>query len=170
MVPSAMAFADPSGWAPLWPVALLTIAILTDRYDGRVARALGSASPGGQVFDHATDALFLVASLGGCVVSGTAPLLLPILIVVAFTQYVVDSFVLFHEKQLHMSQLGRWNGIFYFVPLVGIALARLPVPSGVESFLLAVSLGVCWLLVLSTIASIIDRGIAVARGPSSTRR
>jgi len=163
VVPTALAFADWAPGGPLLPAAFVAIAIATDYYDGIVARALGTASPAGQLFDHSTDFLFVTGGLSGAATAGAVPLVLPILIVVAFTQYVLDSHFLYRLKRLRMSRLGRWNGILYFVPLVVIALARLPVPSGASGALGALALGVSWLLVASTMASIIDRAVAPLR-------
>lgn len=160
VVPSAFAFA---GWAleaALWPTAFVALAIATDYYDGIVARARGTASAAGQVFDHSTDFLFVTGGLSGASTAGAVPVILPILIVAAFSQYVLDSYFLYRQKKLRMSVLGRWNGILYFVPLVVIALARLPVPSSVAGALGALALAVSWLLVVSTVASIIDRTVA----------
>ena len=51
-----------------------------------------------------------------------------------------------------MSKLGRWNGIAYFVPLVGDVLARAVLGA------LAVAVEwICWLLVATTLLSIADR-------------
>jgi CDP-diacylglycerol--glycerol-3-phosphate 3-phosphatidyltransferase len=161
VAPAALAFA---GWAPravMLPAVFLVVAIATDYYDGVVARTRGTVSAAGQLFDHATDFLFVTACLAGAATSGLVTVVLPPLIVIAFTQYVVDSYLLHRARRLRMSRLGRWNGILYFVPLVMVALARLPVPSEVGGALLVVAGGVGWLLVLSTAASIVDRAMAV---------
>lgn len=161
VAPAALAFA---GWAPravLLPAVFLVVAIATDYYDGVVARACDTASAAGQLFDHATDFLFVTACLAGAATSGLVTVVLPTLIVVAFTQYVCDSYLLHRERRLRMSRLGRWNGVLYFVPLVIVALARLPVPPGAESALLVLVRWVAWVLVLSTAASIVDRAVAV---------
>jgi phosphatidylglycerophosphate synthase len=160
VVPAALSFA---GWAlagPFVPAILVALAIGTDYYDGVVARALGTASAAGRLFDHSTDFLFVTAGLAGASEAGVVSVALPILIVIAFAQYVLDSYFLHRQKQLRMSRLGRWNGILYFAPLVIIALARLPVPSGVEASLLGLASVVGWLLVLTTAVSIVDRAVA----------
>ena len=59
--------------------------------------------------------------------------ILPALIPFAFGQYVVDSYVWHRQRQLRASFLGRWNGIFYFVPIVLVAAAQLPSPAGFAS-------------------------------------
>jgi phosphatidylglycerophosphate synthase len=157
VLPIAAAFARPELVAPSLVALLLCVAIATDYLDGRVARLTGSASAKGQLFDHGTDCLFVTGGLTGAALSGSVTPVLPALIPVAFGQYVVDSYVLERQRQLRASRLGRWNGILYFVPLVLIAAARLPVSAGFAS-LLRLAAGVLgYLLVASTAASMIDR-------------
>ena len=77
----------------------------------------------------------------------------------AFGQYVVDSYVWSRRRQLRASLLGRWNGILYFVPLVLIAVARLFAPSSpLAAFLLKTARVLGYVLSISTVASMIDRG------------
>jgi phosphatidylglycerophosphate synthase len=163
VVPVAFAFANPDFVSPLVLVAMVFVAIASDYFDGKVARLTNTASPRGQVFDHATDFLFVTCGLGGVAAAGLVTPLLPILIVIAFSQYVLDSHFFYHEKQLHMSFLGRWNGVFYFVPLCLIAASRLTLLENFFSFieLLVVILG--WILACSTVLSIADRAIAPLR-------
>jgi phosphatidylglycerophosphate synthase len=161
VVPSALAFAGWVEWGAYWPAAFVTVAIATDYYDGIVARARGTASSAGQLFDHATDFLFVTGGLSGAVEAGAVPIVLPILIVIAFGQYAGDSYFLHRQKKLRMSRLGRWNGILYFVPLVVLALSRLPLPAGMAGSLTGLATVVSWLLVLTTVASIVDRAVAV---------
>lgn len=160
VLPVAWSMARPELLPALLTLLLLVLAIITDYYDGIVARASGTASARGMLFDHGTDFVFVTSGLAGAAWAGLVHWLLPIAIVVAFTQYVVDSYFLYRAKQLRMSFLGRWNGILYFVPLIGVALTRL-LPSGpVQSALIQL---VYWLglaLILSTLASIFDRAIA----------
>jgi phosphatidylglycerophosphate synthase len=161
--PSALAFADRLPGGPLWPVVFVALAIVTDHLDGMAARSRGTTSPAGQVFDHTTDFLFVTGSLVGAAAAGVVPWALPVLVVVAFAQYVTDSFVLDRRKELRMSRLGRWNGILYFAPLVGIALFRLPVLSGLDATLRSLVVATSWVLAASTVASIVDRLLAPRR-------
>ena len=62
-----------------------------------------------------------------------------------------------------MSSLGRWNGIFYFVPLVLIAASRLDAVAAVAEVLATLVMSLTYLLILSTVASTIDRAIAPRR-------
>lgn len=163
-VPAGLAFARSEFISPLSLVALMTVAIATDFLDGIVARRGGTASPRGQLFDHATDFLFVTSGLVGAAIAAQVPAALPILIVVAFSQYVLDSYFLHREKQLRMTLLGRWNGIFYFAPLVLIAASRLGFMAGAAEIFPTLIILLSFLLVFSTVASIIDRAIAPLRG------
>ena len=95
--------------------------------------------------------------LTGAAIAGSVTPILPLLIPFAFGQYVIDSSVWSRQRQLRASFLGRWNGILYFVPLVLIAVSRLPVPAGATSFLLLTARALGYLLVASTLVSVIDR-------------
>ncbi len=160
LVPVAWALAQPSLLPPALVLALIIIAILSDYFDGKVARALGTASPRGMLFDHGTDFLFVTSCLAAMAWTGLLPAILPLLIVIAFSQYVLDSYFLFRQKQLRMSMLGRWNGVFYFVPTVLIASGRLFPDTGFEELLQISARTLCFLLIGTTLASIVDRGIA----------
>jgi len=139
----------------------LIIAIASDILDGKVARTFGTASARGQIFDHTTDFIFVTAGLAGAAGANLVPEILPILISLAFSQYVLDSYFLYRQKSLRMSSLGRWNGVFYFGPLLLIASARLLEKNqwAAEAALTVLSL-LAWALVISTVISILDRAIA----------
>src|SRR5262245_42800443 len=154
--------AEPGAGAGWICGALLVLAGATGLADGPVARARGTASAAGRAFDHATDCLFVTAGLVAAALRGALPLLLPALVQVAFAQYVLDSYVLRRERVLRMSALGRLNGILYFVPLALDALARL----GVDAFGMLAT-GVAWLLVATTLASIVDRFLALRASASA---
>ena len=159
ILPVAGAIANPAlmpGWLLL---LLLLVAIATDYFDGIVARTRGSVSSAGQLFDHGTDFLFVTSGLAAAAFAGLINPWLPGLIVVAFSQYVLDSHYLYREKQLHMNFLGRWNGILYFAPLLLIALGRLW-GATLPGWLAAGTALLAWLLLISTLGSIIDRALA----------
>jgi len=163
VVPAAMAFARSEFISPTLLLALMSVAIATDFFDGIVARRTNTLTPRGQLFDHVTDFLFVTCGLAGAAIAGQVTAALPLLIAVAFSQYVLDSYFLHREKRLRMSFLGRWNGMLYFVPLVLIAVSRLgfmgSAAQGFSSLIVLLS----YLLLLSTIASIIDRAAAPRR-------
>src|SRR5215470_6699670 len=164
VLPTAAVFARPALAAP-WVVALfLVLAIASDYFDGPIARRTGTASARGMVFDHTTDCLFVTGGLTGAAVAGSITPILPVLIPLAFGQYVVDSYVWARQRQLRASFLGRWNGVLYFVPLVLIAVARLFGPSSFASFLQFATRVLGYLLTLSTVASMIDRATTPSLG------
>jgi phosphatidylglycerophosphate synthase len=156
-LPLAVAFARPEFLAPPFLALLLTVAMVTDYLDGPVARLRGTASPRGQLFDHTTDCVFVTAGLVGAAIAGSVTPVLPALIPIAFAQYVLDSYVWGRRKQLRASFLGRWNGIFYFVPLGFVAGSRLALFAAIAPFAAWVAEILGYLLVVSTAVSIIDR-------------
>jgi phosphatidylglycerophosphate synthase len=160
VIPVAMAIANESLFTSWLLLALIVIAIASDYFDGKVARALKTASARGMLFDHGTDFIFVTIALFALSIIGLSSILLPLLIVVAFLQYVLDSYFLFKQKQLRMSFLGRWNGIFYFVPIVLVAASRLPAFEQVQDNFNLIIVYSNYALTVSTLASIVDRAIA----------
>ena len=160
VIPVAMAIANESLFTSWLLLALIVIAIASDYFDGKVARALKTASARGMLFDHGTDFIFVTIALFALSIIGLSSILLPLLIVVAFSQYVLDSYFLFKQKQLRMSFLGRWNGIFYFVPIVLVATSRLPAFDQVQDNFNLIIVYSNYALTVSTLASIVDRAIA----------
>ncbi len=163
VAPVAVAFARPTFLDPSVLLVLLCVAIATDYWDGRVARVTETASAQGQLFDHCTDFVFVTAALAGAAMAGLVTPILPVLISVAFGQYVLDSYLLYGQKQLRMSVIGRWNGIFYFVPLFAICVSRLGLSRDAASPLTVTAGALSYLLVASTIVSVIDRAVAPIR-------
>jgi len=139
-----------------WAAGIFVIAVASDIGDGIAARRLQQSSRFGALFDHTTDALFVSVNLTAFVFVGLIPYCLPILIVLAFAQYVLDSKVLTGQP-LRMSILGRYNGIAYFV-LLGIAVAHnLPGLQWISGQLIY---AIGWVLIISTVLSIMDRAWA----------
>jgi len=154
----------PSAWAIVtgrWSLAafLFVLAVITDLLDGPVARKFNHASATGGLFDHATDALYVSISLGALAWIGMINPLLPVLVIVAFIQYMFDSRAL-AGAELRTSILGKNNGVAYFV-MAGIPVIREAFgwswPSANLVSLLA------WLLVATTLASMTDRAIALVK-------
>ena len=160
IAPIATGFARPDLVGATVLACLLGIAIATDILDGRVARSRGTASAAGQVFDHTTDCLFVTSGLIGAALVGQVPWVLPLLVVIAFTQYLLDSYFLHQQKHLRMSAIGRWNGILYFVPLVILSSANLTLFALLEPFLRTCAALLAYGLIGSTLVSIADRALA----------
>jgi phosphatidylglycerophosphate synthase len=166
VLPMAAALARPDLLAPGVVALVLCVAIATDYLDGPIARRTGTASATGQLFDHSTDCLFVTGGLAGAAIAGAVTPILPVLVPFAFGQYVVDSYVWHRQRQLRASFLGRWNGILYFVPIGLVVAARLPFPADFAS-LLRLAAGVFgYVLVTSTIVSMIDRATTPFRSRS----
>jgi len=159
-IPVAIAIANASLLASWLLLALVVIAIASDYFDGKVARALKTASARGMLFDHGTDFIFVTTAMFALSTIGLSSILLPLLIVVAFSQYVLDSYYLFRQKQLRMSFLGRWNGVLYFVPIVLVACSRLSVFEQAQDIFNLIIVYFNYALIASTLASIVDRAIA----------
>src|SRR5262245_33819964 len=168
VLPLAASLAHPDLLAPSVVALMLCAAIATDYLDGPIARRTGTASAKGQLFDHSTDCFFVTGGLAGAAIAGAVTPILPVLIPFAFGQYVVDSYVWHRQRQLRASFLGRWNGILYFVPIVLVAAARLPFPASFASLLGPAASVLAYVLVISTVVSMIDRATTPFRSRPST--
>lgn len=153
-----------------WWLAAFTVlgAIASDVLDGKLARSQGTASSFGGFFDHATDAIFV--STGAWALAAVDlinPWLWP-LIGIAFLQYTLDSNSL-RGQQLRTSKLGKYNGIGYYA-LVSAAIgcqtllstsllspAGLPMLQELLSTLHNAVEATAWLLLISTLISMVDR-------------
>jgi phosphatidylglycerophosphate synthase len=160
----------PVAWAITdghWAIAcaLFVLAVITDLADGPLARRFGHASPFGGLFDHGTDALFVITALTALALAGFITLILPLLVALAFIQYMFDSKAL-AGAELRTSLVGRNNGIAYFV-MVGIPVVR-------ETFAIgwppdAWIAVLAWMLVTSTGISMLDRAVTLIRQRQSNR-
>jgi phosphatidylglycerophosphate synthase len=165
------------GWAIMqqfWLVASLSmiLAIVTDVYDGKIARRQNRTSAFGGLFDHGTDAFFV--SIGAWALAESTfinPWLWPC-ITLAFVQYALDSKVLAGHK-LRTSLIGRYNGVGYYA-IVATAVGAQTLQAGLyeitghqsESLGAAVEAIIllhravywaAWFLVATTLLSIADR-------------
>jgi phosphatidylglycerophosphate synthase len=142
--------------------ALFALAVVTDLADGPVARRRGEVSALGGLLDHSSDAIFVSLGLAALAFQGQVPALLPLLVILAFFQYVLDSNTLAGHP-LRASWLGRWNGIAYFV-LLGIPVIRDVLGLAWPGDGWVVALG--WGLVASTLVSMGNRALALLRLPT----
>ena len=136
----------------LFCAVALFICLITDIFDGKMARRAGSASKFGGLFDHGTDAFFVTSVLGVLSAEQYLTRVLPLLIPIAFIQYLLDSRN--NESQgLKASSLGKANGIAYSIPIclvVGAGLFDWLWPYMAAKIL-------AWVLVATTILSMLDR-------------
>lgn len=143
----------------LLPAAIcFATAVITDALDGPLARRLGQASPVGGLFDHATDALFVTAVLTAAAIDGRVVWVLPVIVPLAFLQYVLDSFAL-QGRPLRANRLGRLNGIAYFL-LAGAAVLLPLAAQDSPAFDTAATAIIHWasiVLVATSVCSMIDR-------------
>ena len=150
----------------LWSLLLMLGALISDVADGAVARKLNQVTNIGGLLDHGSDALLVLSGLTVFAALSVIPWALPILVFIAFAQYVWDSGSL-KRAPLRASSIGKLNGMMYFAFVV-LLIAReaffLPLPNAAATSYLA------WGLVLSTLISIADRLTAMrqaSRVPNS---
>ena len=136
----------------IFALAAWVMAVITDLLDGPIARRRGTVTAWSGTFDHTSDFLFVTSGLFAGAVRGAFPWILPVLITLAFAQYVIDSYWIHRRTKLRGSKLGRYNGILYFVPTIIDSLIRMGV-----LFLQPVLTILVWLLVLSTLVSMGQR-------------
>jgi len=130
----------------------LLLAILSDLLDGPIARKKGQETLTGGLLDHSCDALLVAVLLFVLNKTHGIPLLLPILVLGSFLQYVLDSKALSGHK-LRTSFLGRSNGIAYYV-LVSICIfSQAAGIDQLDKFFIIFT----WILIASTLVSMSER-------------
>ena len=152
VVPFAFLMASGDRHHAIWALLVMVVALATDFLDGPIARRRGTVSAWGGTFDHTSDFLFVTCGLFAGARRGAFPWVLPILIVAAFAQYFIDSYWIHRQSRLRKSQLGRYNGMLYFVPLCMDIVIRMG-----AGFLRPLLTVLVWLLVVSTLVSMGQR-------------
>ncbi len=157
---SRIAFIPVIAWAILTGAGVVAIGVfclvvVTDVLDGLIARRLQQASRIGTLLDHGSDAVFVTAVTTVCAYLGLLPPLLPLLIAIAFIQYVLDSRVL-EGARFRRSRIGRCNGVAYFVVT---ALAIVVHHYANDAVFVSALRTLGWLLVATTLVSIAERAI-----------
>lgn len=133
----------------IWASVLLMVAIVTDVSDGKIARARQQTSALGGFLDHGSDALLVTSMLAAEAVLGLITPILPVLVIAAFAQYSWDSAAL-KGQPLRASQLGRYNGILYFV------LAGFPILQPTLNTVVLNHQAIYWFSVVLTISTILS--------------
>lgn len=150
--PFAFFMAKADERSALFAIVAWLVAVITDLVDGPIARRQGTVSAWSGTFDHASDFLFVTSGLYAGALRGAFPVILPILITAAFTQYVIDSYWIHRHTKLRGSKLGRYNGILYFAPTLMDSLIRMG-----AGFLQPLLTILVWLLVGTTVISMSER-------------
>jgi phosphatidylglycerophosphate synthase len=163
IAPVVYGLANPGSMPAYWLALLFLLAIASDFLDGKVARATNTASATGMLFDHGTDFLFVTSTMAALAFNDVLSPILPVVVTIAFSQYVLDSYFWLKQKQLKMSFLGRWNGVFYFGPALLFISSELPIAGFLQTLFGLAAVGLGYGLILSTLLSIIDRTIAPLR-------
>ncbi len=127
--------------AGAWGAAagIFVVAVASDGLDGPLARSRGTARPRGALLDHGADALFVAIALAAHTHHGSVPVLLPVLVLLAFAQYVWDSGA-HRGGELRGNTIGRINGIAYYALAGALIAAEGWIPSALD-ILAGVSLG-----------------------------
>jgi phosphatidylglycerophosphate synthase len=115
----------PRAAAGATPLLLYGLAAASDWLDGRLARATGSASRGGRVFDHGADGLVLFPAFVVLACGGRVPTVLPIAAVTAFALYLLHGCLRggsWRAIELTGSRSGALGGVLNYV-VVGAACA-----------------------------------------------
>ena len=130
----------------------LLLAILSDLLDGPIARKKGQETSSGGLLDHSCDALLVAVLLFVLNQTHGIPVLLPLLVLGSFLQYVLDSKAL-SGHNLRTSFLGRSNGIAYYV-LVSICIFSEAVGIDLPDKFFIIC---AWILISSTLVSMSER-------------
>src|SRR5580658_2298832 len=152
VLPFAFFMAKGDRRSAIFALVAWALALVTDFLDGPVARRRGTVTALSGTCDHTTDFLFVTSGLFAGAFRGVFPWILPVLIVAAFSQYVIDSYWIHRQAKLRGSKLGRYNGMLYFVPTCMEILIRLGL-----RFLQPLLTILVWLLVASTLVSMGQR-------------
>ena len=136
----------------IFALIIWVVALATDFLDGLIARRRGTVTALSGTFDHTTDFLFVTSGLFAGAFRGVFPWILPVLIVAAFSQYVIDSYWIHRQRKLRGSKLGRYNGMLYFAPTCMEIVIRLG-----AHWLQPLLTILVWMLVLSTLVSMGQR-------------
>jgi phosphatidylglycerophosphate synthase len=120
--------------------------------DGPIARKKGQESSTGGLLDHSCDAFLVAVLLFVLTKTHEIPLLLPVLVILSFLQYVFDSKALTGQR-LRTSFLGRSNGICYFV-LASLCIFTEALEINLPDYFIV---NFAWILITSTLLSMSER-------------
>lgn len=107
----------------LMPIVCCSIILLTDFFDGKIARISGSTSNTGAVLDVTADLLYIILSYIVIYSFHIVPLWFLFVIIFNFTEFIVTSYFINRNSNkktvIFFDNLGRLAAtIFYIVPIV----------------------------------------------------
>lgn len=144
---------------PAISIALFVAIVLSDVFDGILARNLPAPNPYGTLIDHGADAFVVVCLCTIFSITGLCSALLPVAIAIAFAQYALDTRKT-NSRIPRASLLGKFNGINYYLFCACCLIFELLKNSLTGTQLNAALLflhGYSWALVLSSIVSVAQR-------------
>lgn len=97
----------------LYSIGIFIFAMVTDVFDGYLARKWDVTSSKGAYFDTTSDFIFVVAGFSAFIVNGTYPFWILIIIVFMFLQFIVTS----KSKVPIYDPVGKYYGAFLFLAL-----------------------------------------------------
>src|SRR5258705_5825647 len=128
VLPFAFFMAKGDERSAMLALAAWVVAVITDLLDGPIARRRGTVTSLSGAFDHVSDFLFVASGLFAGAVRGAFPWILPVLITAAFSQYVIDSYLVHRRTKLRGSNVGRCHRILYFLSTLLVILIPLGLP------------------------------------------
>jgi CDP-diacylglycerol--glycerol-3-phosphate 3-phosphatidyltransferase len=147
------------------PLALLTVAAVTDFFDGIVARRAGGPTAYGAVLDNVADIAVVLAATGSAAALGLVPVVAPVAIALAFGAYAVAS-VRRTGAGPARSRLGRAAGVANY-GLALLAAGPLAIPAPVWSGPLhAAGLVVAGMNLAAVLDRIVPRRTVRSSGPA----
>jgi phosphatidylglycerophosphate synthase len=142
----------------LCPIAI--VGAISDFVDGRVARWMHRADGFGRWLDGFADIAFVATALSCEAAAGAIPFYVPMLIVISFGQYTIDSVMISRSSTPVRSRLGHWSGVLNFSLVITLALAPPPQWPGV------LIREASPLLAIFYVAAIAERALGYRRLPS----
>jgi phosphatidylglycerophosphate synthase len=113
----------------LCPIAI--VGAISDFVDGRVARWMHRADGFGRWLDGFADIAFVATALSCEAAAGAIPFYVPMLIVISFGQYTIDSVMISRSSTPVRSRFGHWSGVLNFSLVITLALGPPPQWPGV---------------------------------------
>ena len=149
------------------PLLLFAVAALMDFFDGWVARRKGTASGRGQLFDHATDAVFIGSSLVLFAVTGRVSWWVPVAVaasVAAYCRALWRDARVAADVRLARSALGHAAGVVNYM-LVGLLAADLALSGSVPEWLVcATGRATVGINALAVVGRLLPRGRPAVTG------